>query len=320
MTAEVLVIGRHDDQHVARCAAVLGAAGRTCEVLWLGLARQRYRIHGDLASMELGLDGRRYPLADYRHVLCLPMAVNRPSMVDTDGDEFGEREWNALLRSVLVRSAAHSPAAWLIHPDADLLQDRKIALLQCAARACPELAIPPTVITNELLDADVALLGDRIVVKPINAWQEVSPGRYFNTTLLTDAALAKIRQVGPLDTPTIFQRFLPHSIEYRCYCVHNAVLTVRLQVAPGSADSRLPGASQGATVTTDEQDFAPALREITRSLRVHYCCFDMVMDGSGRSWLTDINPTGSWRYLENQFDCDLTSWILATWLGRSTDG
>jgi hypothetical protein len=312
MSTPVLVIARDDDPHVPLITAALDDLGRSCAVLPIGLDRARYRVSGAFPSLALDVDDQRIQPAEFSRVLYLPMAVNRPPLVTCADDPFGAREWTSVLESLFMMWARQRPEAWLIRPGAEILQDRKLALLAQSVEA--GLLLPPTLVSNLITERDLESLGGRVIAKAINAWQEIRPGQFFNSTDLEKGAQRRIVEAGQLATPALLQSFVPHEAEYRCYCVDGEMVMVLLDIAPDVVDARLPSAVTGARLVSGQSELAGKLLGLTAGLGLSYCCYDVLVDSGGQHWVTDINPVGSWAYLRAEHGLDLTPPILHGWL------
>jgi hypothetical protein len=312
MSTGVLVIARNDDPHVPLITTALTDLGRSYAVLPIGMDRTHYRVSGAFPSLTLDADGRRFRPAEFARVLYLPMAVNRPPQVACDGDAFSAREWTSVLESLLMMWAHQQPDAWLIRPGAEILQDRKLALLAKSVEA--GLLLPSTLVSNLVTEADLEPLGGRVIAKAINAWQEIRPGQFFNTTDLTKPARRRITEAGQLATPALLQSFVEHEAEYRCYCVDGEMLMVLLDIAPDAVDARLPGSVTDVRLVDDQPELARKLLDLTTGLGLSYCCYDVLADSGGQHWVTDVNPVGSWAYLRAEHGFDLTPRILRGWL------
>jgi glutathione synthase/RimK-type ligase-like ATP-grasp enzyme len=301
-----LLVGRHDDRHVELLRSALRLRC-SVKVLHLGLPAARYRCRVDNARVDIGVDDVTYGLADASSglLMALPFAVNRPPLVATD-DAFAAREWDTTLRAAFAAWGEVNEAGWFIAPDADRLQDSKPYLMLLAARL--GLPVPRWTIATSVEPRQLPVVG-----KAINGWQEVAAGRYFNTTRLTSRQFDSLTRQD-LTTPTFIQDYIPHRVELRVFCVGDGVVAVRKEARSDETDFRLVHTSEAMKVSVVDRNVLPAtftggLRALMARLSVQYCCFDVAIDGS-EYWLLDVNPTGTWAYLHDDFGLDITPLLV----------
>ncbi|MFH5232486.1 hypothetical protein [Antrihabitans spumae] len=313
MTLKKLVlISRWDDPHNS---SILGIARRRnihVRHLRLGLASSDYVIDSHGFGLQVHCDGITFDLqsSDTPDVLFLPLVVKRRNIVEDVSSSFSAREWNAVFDSMFMQSWARWPNRWLIKPGADVMQNQKLFLMHRAVGIATTLAIPDTNIGTKI---DSMHLDRRTVAKAINSWQEISSGRYFNTTELSEQQMAELSDKG-LQTPGMVQEFIEHRVEFRVYVVRGVCIAVRIEPEIPPIDFRLLKPADSTSVHI--VDRLPSgvdsdLVAICAALRLDFCCFDVSVENeSGHPYLTDINPTGSWHYLNRDFGVDVTELIL----------
>lgn len=304
-----ILVCRHDDPHLPLVIkSVTGRSERLTTVL-LGLPAHDYDIQISPQKATVRVEDALIDLscAAKARLLSLPFAVNRPPSVQTTSP-FSAREWEASLGSIWRIWGGVNPKGWLIHPNAIELQDAKPYLLWLAATL--QVPVPPWLIARRVL----AHAGSgRIVCKAVNAWQEVSAGRYLTTTLVPEDLIGSID--NPLETPTLTQQYVAHSEELRLYLTRDAEVGAQLQLIDSDehiTDFRTASREQlGCQVVSDIPPSIPVdgLRQLMTIIGINYCVFDFLQAGSGYV-LTDINPCGSWAYLQGDFGVDLTDHIL----------
>lgn len=313
MTGTLILISRFDDPHADLVKSAAARRGVHLQNLRLGLEHRAYSVRSDSFDVKIFQADEEYSAELLREsdVLFLPFAVNHLPWVASAGNEFKTREWNATVESALLQWWDATGRRWLIGPTAPMLQDRKLYLLRTADRLFGELAIPEAQVGTHF--SSFSNRG-RLVAKAVNAWQQVNERQYFNTSELSDEHIHRIRANGNI-APVVIQRFIPHVSELRVYCARGALFIVQIDAeGPSPVDFRLLGRHTGtAREVTDKLSpkVCEALMELCRHLSIEYCCFDFIVDQDGGTLhLTDINPTGSWRYLARDFDVDVTDFVL----------
>lgn len=311
-----LIIGRFDDVHVGKASEYFRRRGKPCDVLTLGLPASHYAVRSTLDRAIIRVDDQAFDVDAYSNVLYLPFAVNLPPLINFDEgfDSFARREWDAALRSILQIWHQSNSGKWLIMPGADDLQNRKLYLLTQAARN--GLSIPPMLLTNKFAEVEIDNLARQVVAKAINSWQEIRPGRYFNTALLAPSQRVLIGQTGRLEAPALLQEYIPHTVEQRLYQVGSTQLIVELQIRNGVVDSRVKDGVDSASIVHEVFRQESEARTLSRALGLRYVCYDFLVTEKAEVWLTDVNPTGSWAYLESEHGLDLTTPILDAWLSE----
>lgn len=280
--------------------------------LELGNRPERYEVKSEGLDVRIKYNDIEFCAENFvdTRVLYLPFDVSRPHFVGGVLSDFDSREWNALFSSFVWNWYEGDSSLWLIRPDALEMQDRKVNLLWTVSRLnLRTLKIPTTRLGNRFeLDRS-----QQLVAKSINAWQEVAPGRYFNTTWLSKDQTAVLSSKGST-TPVIIQTWLPHLKELRVYVAREALYAVSIRASEHIADFRMLKKGQELHPVTQELldgQVRDELILVCRSLSLDYCVFDvMVEDGSADLYLCDINPTGSWSYLMRDFGLDITDFVL----------
>ncbi|NMN98462.1 ATP-grasp domain-containing protein [Antrihabitans stalactiti] len=294
---------------ITKRAASLGIEIRH---LRLGLIDKYYTVRSANYGLTIDFDNFEYSAqsAEQSEVLFLPFDVSNPPWVNPQGSDFTTREWNTTIECALLQWWDACDRNWLIAPGAQVLQDRKIYLLNLAGQIEPELTIPATHLGTRFPGLDI---DNRFVGKALNAWQQVHKGRFFNTTELSAGQILALSQGGN-NTPIMIQRYVPHKCELRIYFARGKFACVKVDSGTSElSDFRLLTTDTGSAEFYQEclpRDIMKGLIELCRRINVFYCCFDFIVDESSQLWLTDINPTGSWRYLSRDFDIDVTSFIL----------
>lgn len=305
----VVLAARYDDPHIRLIEVALTQLGIGCTTLPLGLDAAEYDIEVDAGRTRVRCRSSDIDTKMIRDsaLICLPFAVNRPPIVQA-ADAFGAREWKACFDSIFRIWGRESGGGWLIEPNALELQDSKLFLLHLLERR--GIRVPEWAVSNHLGLPD----SGAIVGKPINAWEEVSPGQYFTTTVISDELRDEVAHVR-LATPAYVQEHVGHDAEARVYVAAGRATAVMFELRVGEAapiDFRLGDAqTMSCRLLTDPAAELPIAELIgfTAELGLRYCVFDVVLRGD-EQMVVDVNPAGSWAYLEDVFGIDISRPLL----------
>lgn len=317
----VILIGWHDDAHLTQIESACHRHAQDVVRLELGRGPSHYQLHfsqldGVVTSSVNGVTEEMVRAASA--IFALPIFVNKPSIVDLELSPdtgswrpeelaFGIREWNASIFSVLWRWERISTCPWIITWAALDLQDRKPALLGLASETCG-LSVPRFIVSNEV-GISVGLETTELVAKAVNMFQEVAPGEYFNTSRIDHALLQEIDGASPV--PSYLQEMVHSRYEYRVYCVLGELFAIRMSRSDARDDIDIRVIDQSfieATRVELPQDIAVALVKLTDLIGIKYCSFDLVEDE--KIQLIDVNPAGSWYYIEEKFGIGVSDWIV----------
>lgn len=303
----VLLIYQGSDHHAELAREVLVRQGHEITELRLGEPTDFYQVSGTILEPVIETAGGRIDsdVARRSVVLLLMFAANAPAAVSSS-KAFVTREWNTLIANAIEIWELNSPRPWLIGQAQLHLRDRKPLLLRTAADLGARIPETELATTPQGLGSP-----DQWVAKAINVWQEVSPGRYFNTRLLAGEEISRIagkRFEGPL----FLQRYIPHQVEHRVYIAGDAVVGVRIgNPDPTVVDFRLVDHDRAQLeLTTPPAEITLLLRRIMSHFGMNYCVFDLAETNEGEWVLFDINSVGSWDYLEKWHGLSLTEAIL----------
>jgi len=303
----VVVVAFAGDVHERLLTAELLSRGHAVHVIQLGLEANEYEVAlgpgtADLRSNETTVS---LETASRAHLLFLEFDVSNPRWVVAEND-FVAREWASALGSVFMSWNDVNPVGWLIGPEALLLQDRKPYLLMGADQACPHVRIPNWCVTQRL-----GVGAKQRVRKSINAWQEYEPGRYINTARLT--RVFEENFAGELlPAPLLLQDLAQHEVELRLYIAGERYAGVWQSYAVQSeVDLRLSNAisarSASGFVKDDLRFYELSL--FLKSIGLRYAAFDFAVRGD-ELLLLDINPVGTWGFLEGVTDLNISRIII----------
>jgi hypothetical protein len=233
--------------------------------------------------------------------------MNDPHPISGATHPFAQREWNALLSSVIRIWERASPRPWLLGAQSADWRDRKLELLAAAEE--DGARVPPG---HVLTVVEPGGVGDRNwVAKAINGWEEIRPGKFFNTRLLSKMD-AKGLESRRLDGPLWLQTYLKHERELRVFIAGNSEFAVQLASFSSSiVDFRLLDSTNAdAQIVVVPPELSVTARRLMKRLGLNYCVFDIIVDADGTFWFVDVNPLGTWDYLEKDFGLSLTDKIV----------
>lgn len=297
----------------------LESRGASWRWLRLGLEVDAYRFDGDLTSMSMEVDGQLFKANDKleSRVIYLPFRVDRPPSVTAPKTNFASREWESAVQSFLGYMERQSNYPWLIDPRAIDLQDRKLYLLAMAITVCETLRVPLTRVTSRLSEAPDE--STEYVLKAVSMWQQIDAGRYFNTTRASKSLLSTMIGTN-LASPVILQERIPHYKEIRLYYSFGSICAVELEAeTDGLEDFRLLSKQPGSKARLMERrelvlvEIDADIRAIAASLGISYFSADIGVNADGY-WLFDINPIGSWEYLRDEFDVDVSPIVISSYM------
>lgn len=303
----VLLIYQGSDHHAVLVKEVLARQGHDVVELRLGEPSEYYEVSGSILEPVIETVGGRIDSEVARRsvVLLLLFAANAPDAVSSS-KVFVAREWNTLFSNAIEMWERNSPRPWLIGQSQLHLRDRKPLLLRIAAELGAR--IPETVLATTPRGLHSA---NEWVAKAINVWQEVSPGRYFNTRLLASEEVARI-EGERFEGPLFLQRYVRHEVEHRVYVAGDAAIGVRIRNPdPLVVDFRLVDHYHAQLeLIAPPAEVTLLLRRIMHHFGMNYCVFDLAEVDDGEWVLFDINSVGSWDYLEKWHGLSLTEAIL----------
>ena len=306
----ITLFSQNDDSNTNRLAASLQERGEDVQVLWFGLPRNHYEIHGDLWDPVLQVGDVSVSSSTFHgpnRALLMRVGLNPQTFLGGVDSEFASREWDALLGGVITSWESTSAKPWLLGSSNYRLKDSKVQLLQTAARL--GAPIPKSIVYSDLAAADLS--DRRWVAKGMNAWEEIDPDTFFNTRLLSKADLARLTELSPLPGPLLLQSYLEHQTELRIYIAGSERFAVEIRSTDDSiVDFRLHDRrTASASIVAVPNAVESLADKIMNEFGLTYCVFDVIRDRQDSLWLVDINPLGVWDYLENAFDLVLTEKI-----------
>jgi glutathione synthase/RimK-type ligase-like ATP-grasp enzyme len=115
-----------------------------------------------------------------------------------------------------------------------------------------------------------------------------------------------------LDGPLWLQTYLKHERELRVFIAGNSEFAVQLESFSSSiVDFRLLDSTNAdAQIVVVPPELSVTARRLMKRLGLNYCVFDIIVDADGTFWFVDVNPLGTWDYLEKDFGLSLTDKIV----------
>lgn len=304
------MIAPRDEAHGEAARNWLVSSGWQTEWLELGLEESEYALSGSLTDPVISTERGSFSSSTVREqrVFYFRIAVDAPPFVArrTPLNSFAIREWDAVFQSALASWERESEWPWLIGTAALQLQNRAGHLLRAASQY--GAVVPPSYLSGGRVRP--VLPTDPVVAKAINAWQEVAPQRYFNTRRVDSALMSKILSTGE-SSPLLLQHYVPHMVERRLYLVGRDAITVERIAATETVDFRvLDKRLAWASIVSTSDSSLKVARAVAADFGLSYCVFDFLVADDHVEYLTDINPAGSWHYLEKTFELGITKCIM----------
>jgi len=302
----VVVLADAEDVGVRRVVSRL-ADGH--DVIWwrFGVPEASVSVDADHDRFRLEQPGTRLTSSDFRRadlvVYKRRWLQPRPhvaSELPRDADRaFSEREWSSLLEGLLIAEEHRSGVPWMNSPSAWALTANKLALVLRAARL--GLDVPRFTVSTPIRPP--ARAGGDLVAKAISADEAIDAERCFTTARVSGSALAEL-EGRHLSTPSLLQAYVAPVRELRVYCVLGEAIAVGLTPSPDHVDIRYVAAERmEPTFERLPADLESQLIDLTRTLGLNYCSFDLLVAGEdGDAALVDITPAGSWDYFESDED------------------
>lgn len=109
--------------------------------------------------------------------------------------------------------------------------------------------------------------------------------------------------------------YVEHDSEFRVYVVGDEEVVVRFRALERDNDTCDfrnidPSKVSCEQVNSKEEGLSfESLHALTERLGLNYCCFDVARSGE-KNVLLDVNPAGSWAYIEHDHGIDLTDLII----------
>jgi hypothetical protein len=222
--------------------------------------------------------------------------------------EYVSAEWGSILRTLWNALEGR----WLNSPYA--IQRAEDKPRQLSAAAARGLAVPPTLVTNDLATALEFVGGGDTIAKPLRKGlleDRDGPGRVMFTSRLTaqDLDHESVRQA-----PVIFQREIAKRSDIRVTVVDDRVFATTI-LSQGHNETEVDW-RRGGRLDLPHRQFelpkaiAAACVEVTRDLGLRYSAIDLVEDRAGDFWFLEANPNGQWGWIEMRTGHPIASAIV----------
>jgi len=245
---------------------------------------------GDVTYVEQA--GRKFSLDDYDLAIWWPasfqyMRRRLGAFYFPDaGQEYGSRAWRVIEEGLLATTGA-----LLNTYTSSILAANKVYVMHAANKV--GIPVPPSSIGNI---ASAPSSAKRVVIKTLTDTMDIDDTQKILTTEVDPGSLN-----GAIDgIPAIYQQRIDLDFEVRACYFDGVTTSIELRWPPGAesqSDIRLfkPEDVRMAVVDHPEAERYNAL--LAKRLNLRMFCADYLVDRAGKTWLTDVNPHGSWHWL-----------------------
>lgn len=219
-----------------------------------------------------------------------------------------EVEWGAALASALNSLGER----WLNAPLAILAAENKPRQLSVACSI--GFAVPDTLVTNDLKQAQFFLSNGISIAKPLREALLVGDGkeRVIFTTRLDQ--LIETDETKVSAAPVIFQREIQKRLDIRATVIGNAVYTA--EIHSQEHDETITDWRRGSHSDLPHSphklpdDLDKKCIRLVHTLGLRFGAVDLALDQDGRYWFLEVNPNGQWAWIENRTGLPLTQAIV----------
>jgi hypothetical protein len=317
-TSEVCIIAEYDDPDLARLTALLEGVGVEAHVFELGRPADEYDIVWDVGVPPVLIHAHQTLDATTMNrcesVLFKLSSIDERPLVtlkmEPESDRrFAIREWHSTLMNALQALLDVVGVPSYGSPLQALWHDWKPLLL---GQARERTSIPQTQIATRFTD----LWSSRhaFVAKAINANPTIDDQRYFPTVSLSSDLVAELA-LHRSPAPTLVQQRLDREREIRRFVFGPVVLRVELDASRDYLDIRYAPDLRIDAVTV-EPTGSTGLGSFLADRGFTYCAVDSILDETGREWLTDVTPRGSWFWLEKENEPVVSQAVADVLVGR----
>ncbi len=314
----ILAVTHRRDEHARPVLDALARQGVEVAVLDFAHLPARGRValaYGGAGARELRLDGA--PSIDASRVRALwwrrPLTPEAPRGLPARRAEFAVRQTLEALTGLL--GSLEAGALLVNHPWRDDAAAQKTLQLAAAERA--GLAIPPTLVTNDL-EAARAFLAERGPAGAIHKLVHATPEDWRRTRRVGARGAAGVRDLR--HAPVILQERIP-GIDVRVTVVGDELFAAEIDARRSSSPDDFRGFERqcrfAACKMPDREE--AGLRRLLRELGLVYAAIDFRRDEDGRLWFLDLNPAGQWLFVERRTGQPITA-ALAGLLGSTRFG
>lgn len=247
-----------------------------------------------------------------------PAPFEFPRIFSPQARVFAERETAATIRGLWDLL----DCIWVNHPDKNRVAEIKLSQLKTAIQL--GLEIPRTLVTNNPTEAErfiSGLKGD-IVVKTLSGGavlNENNPTAIFTNVLKPDDGkyLGNVRFA-----PTLFQEYVPKSVEIRTTVVGNQVFAAEIhsQSLEGTRhDWRRKVLELVHKPHQLPKDIEQKCLSLVRSFGLHFGAMDLILTPRDRYVFLELNPNGQWAWIEDLTGLPITDALVDVLTGHVSD-
>jgi ATP-grasp ribosomal peptide maturase len=260
---------------------------------------------------QLRLAGRQVRLETVRCAY-----YRRPTTFELPPMSGPERRWASREARAGLGGVIAALPRWLNHPHRIAAAEYKPVQLAYAT-ACG-LHVPPTIITNDPVEAQRFATGARrVVYKPLAAGgiAEQDRHRFVHTTMLDGLPDSD----GVASTAHLFQHWVPKKYEVRLTVVDDTLFAARID-----AHSEAAGIDWRADF--DQLSYSPvgvprsverAVLALMTQLQLRFAALDFTVTPEGQWTFLEVNPNGQWAWIEDATGQPIAA-AIATALSKDT--
>jgi glutathione synthase/RimK-type ligase-like ATP-grasp enzyme len=166
--------------------------------------------------------------------------------------------------------------------------------------------VPHFIITDQLDKRAEEILETKDWVNKSISTNQFIGNRRFTTTRFNKQTLYK--KESHLGIPILFQEYIKPEFEIRLFFMLETTYSIAIKRKKGSLedDIRVIDASNLEVEEVSTPDYInKSVVSYCKENYFNYCCFDFLYS-SDAYYLIDINPFGSWKYYEENFNIPIT--------------
>lgn len=256
------------------------------------VAFSAFSVPGQSWTGSLTVDGRAFDFSDVRSVYYRrPSPFNTPDHLDSQQRAFITAHAQHGLGGVL----GALDCLYINHPHRNLAAGYKPRQITEAARA--GLAVPPTLITNDPIEARAfAQEYGPIVYKPLRSTAYIEDGEHRTVW---------VRQVDPGEIgdgvaacPHLFQKAVDKVADVRLAVVGDRLFASRITVDGDHLDWRWDYDRIVFDPIGVPDDVQTGIQRFMHRLGLVYGAFDFGLGQDGRWWMFECNPNGQWAFVD----------------------
>lgn len=247
-----------------------------------------------------------------------PAAFEFPPQFSPQARTFADRETAATIRGLW----SLLDCTWVNHPDHNRIAEIKLNQLKKAIQL--GLEIPKTIVTNNPAEARrfVNKLGGNVIVKSLSGGfvpDDTAPISIFTNVLDPEG----IKNLGDVRyTPTLFQEYIPKSLEIRATVVGNKVFAAEIhsQANPNTLqDWRHDTLNLPHKIHQLPEDIAQKCLALVRSFNLNFGAIDIILTPKDRYVFLELNPNGQWAWVEDLTGLPIADALIDVLTGRISD-